>query len=160
MTVRISPHRKSQFFITTILTFGLGATAALAQNDSMPSQAEMWEMIQQQQQQIEALKKQIEGQPTGDALEAVTVSGDIRAKQAKTEETLTRLEAKIAETDMKVEATGACLKICKRPVPQAKAGGTGLQSAAMANCTIMAATRMRWIFTASFFMLATSSMTG
>jgi hypothetical protein len=110
MTVRISPHRKSQFFITTILTFGLGATAALAQNDSMPSQAEMWEMIQQQQQQIEALKKQIEGQPTGDTLESVTVSGDIRAKQAKTEETLTRLEAKIAETDMKVEATGGLLE--------------------------------------------------
>ncbi|WP_339864723.1 porin [Paremcibacter congregatus] len=67
------------------ITFAFSATGALAQN--MPSKEEMWQMIQQQQEQIKKLE----------AIVGVTTQ--------KVEETA----VKVAETEKKVEATGAAL---------------------------------------------------
>ncbi|MAU40942.1 MAG: porin [Kordiimonas sp.] len=70
------------------------ASMSMAQAAEMPTREQMWQMIQQQQQEIQALKKM---------MGATTKSLEVNSQ-------------KIAETDSKVEATGAA-------VEQVMAGG-------------------------------------
>lgn len=92
--------------------FALAATAATAQEAGMPSQAEMWRLIQAQQKQLEAQAREIEAlkrnpsraaAPTAPATSAQAAPGD-------SEERIEKLETRVARTEEKVEATGGALE--------------------------------------------------
>lgn len=73
------------------------ATPAFAQTDTLPSREAMWQMLQAQQQQIEALQAKL------DQLQATTAPAADAA-------CFDRLETRIARNEQAIEATGASIE--------------------------------------------------
>ncbi len=87
----------------------LVASSALAQDENLPSRAEMWRVIQEQQKEIAALKARLER--AAPVLEEQPLApATARPTGADTATRIESLESRLAATEERVEATGGLLE--------------------------------------------------